>query len=252
MKKPAAILIASILFIAAARGKERPKPPKQFAFGGKNLTITNLRNPYFRPMTEEGKPAYFAALREGKDLYYRHCVACHGAAMDGRGQDGARTQAWTHAELSGLSDGYIFWRIAAGAVGPEGKMAGWEGRLSEDEIWKTVLWMRTYLDRDYQRLQASASAHPGEAPRPGRYYYRLHCGHCHGYKPGKAAPAGDFYSPKPPRFAAGFRLRSGKVPSEEELARIIRDGSPGTAMPAWKWTLGPDDIGELARYLKSL
>ena len=88
-------------------------------------------------------------LQKGEELFRRHCTACHGTS--GRG-DGPVALQWarlprdlTHPERQArLTDGEIFTKISQGHR-HEGDviMPGLANRLSADDRWRTVLYVRT-------------------------------------------------------------------------------------------------------------
>ncbi|MBI2899732.1 MAG: c-type cytochrome [Planctomycetes bacterium] len=90
----------------------------------------------------------------------------------------------------------------------------------------------------------------------GRDTYLRRCAWCHGDtgRGDGASAAGMF--PRPRDFVrADYRIRStphGRLPTDEDLARAIEKGLPGTPMPAWEKILSRDEIAQLVRYLKSL
>ena len=83
------------------------------------------------------------SIVRGSRIYAEHCTSCHG--VSGRG-DGPIAQTLTpapadlalHVPLHPEGDTYVF--IAAGF--PNSAMTGWSERLSEDEIWDVVNYLR--------------------------------------------------------------------------------------------------------------
>lgn len=52
-----------------------------------------------------------------------------------------------------------------------------------------------------------------------------------------------------------YRYRStpsGSVPLDSDLVRTVAEGLPGTAMPGWRDLLAPEEIGDVAAYIKTL
>ena len=87
-----------------------------------------------------------ASIEKGAQLYQKNCLFCHGPAGLG---DGRLTPKGVHpANLAdatwdrGSTDGEIFAVIANGA-GPEFKMKGVKGRLTDTEIWHLVNYVRS-------------------------------------------------------------------------------------------------------------
>src|SRR4029079_12215812 len=93
-----------------------------------------------------------ASIAAGKQAYDASCAGCHGPKAQGAvkagtpisiSQEQGGTQppdltdaAWDH----GASDGEIFTVIKKGL--PPTMMAGWEGPLSDTDIWNVVIYLR--------------------------------------------------------------------------------------------------------------
>ena len=88
---------------------------------------------------------------------------------------------------------------------------------------------------------------------PGKPVYQKYCEQCHGDKGDGRGYAYDFVLPKPRDFTTGvFKFRGtpdGYLPTENDLIRIIRDGIPGTSMPAFSH-IGDTSIKDAADYIK--
>lgn len=122
-----------------------PVDPPGIHFSLPNKYV-GLENPL--PWTEEN-------IREGGILYTRNCAMCHGDAQDG---NGVFARAWQpkpanfrdSGTIAQLAENYLFWRIKEGAPGqPKGSidyrsaMPVWEGVLSDDEVWKIIMFEYT-------------------------------------------------------------------------------------------------------------
>lgn len=117
----AALLVTSI--VAAAQTTPRAAAAK-------------LKNP---------TPTNAASVAAGQQLYAKHCRVCHGA--DGKAETPAAKKmsasnladaTWTH----GSTDGEIFVVIQEGA-GPESKMKGLKGKLTDQDTWHLVNYVRS-------------------------------------------------------------------------------------------------------------
>jgi mono/diheme cytochrome c family protein len=102
-------------------------------------------------------PATPQNLEEGRRLYEKECALCHG--LDGKGQGEKGLQFYPPApELAGrnteLSDGQIQAIVSRGVRYTA--MPSFAKELTQDEIWKVVLWVR--------RIPAKAPAAPGSEP----------------------------------------------------------------------------------------
>jgi mono/diheme cytochrome c family protein len=87
-----------------------------------------------------------ASLKMGAQLFQKNCVFCHGDK--GLGDGKLIPKDMKPANLAddkwdrGSTDGEIFAVIANGA-GPEFKMKGVKGRLSDTDIWHLVNYVRS-------------------------------------------------------------------------------------------------------------
>lgn len=90
------------------------------------------------------------SVRAGLRVYGRFCRSCHGVRGDGRGQNpspGTRPanlidDEWVHGD----SDGDIYNVIRQG-VPPAYDMDAWEGRITDEEIWNVVNFLRELAAR---------------------------------------------------------------------------------------------------------
>lgn len=94
---------------------------------------------------------------------------------------------------------------------------------------------------------------PPDVLRRGFVTYQRHCAGCHGVAGDGRGPSGVGLSPPPRDFTRGaFKFAAvpaGALPRDEDLARTIRRGLAGTAMPAWP--LGDRELDALVQYLKT-
>ena len=124
---------------------EPPADPPGIHFTLPNKYIS-IKNPL--PWTEEN-------IREGGILYTQNCAMCHGDAQDGNGMF---ARAWQPrpanfrdtGTIAQLDENYLYWRIKEGGPGlPKGSidyrsvMPVWDGVLSDEQIWKIILFEYT-------------------------------------------------------------------------------------------------------------
>jgi mono/diheme cytochrome c family protein len=106
----------------------------------------SMSMPESSPSLPNPVPADALSLLEGRQVYERHCLSCHGPAGKGDGPAGGTLTPppsdftdgmWTH----GSSDGEIFTLIRDGAS--HTAMRGYAGTLNTRELWSTVNYLRS-------------------------------------------------------------------------------------------------------------
>jgi cytochrome c len=88
----------------------------------------------------------------------------------------------------------------------------------------------------------------------GHFVYMKNCVFCHGKRGDGKGEMGLELQPPPRDFGAGvFKYHStpaGSLPTNDDLARTVRDGIPDTAMPAFK-ALPQRDLQAVIEYVKT-
>ncbi len=132
-----------------------PAPPSSVELYGKRYDLLNLENPY-RKFEKEDPDAFAEMVAEGGEVYIQNCHFCHGDKLDGKGPyaQGLNPIPLSFQDIgtiAQLQESYLFWRIATGGPGlPEeaapwiSAMPVWQDFLSEDEIWKVILFLYDY------------------------------------------------------------------------------------------------------------
>lgn len=84
-----------------------------------------------------------ASTKAGLAVFTKNCASCHGKTGLG---DGVKARAlktfpgdFSKAEFQGLADGEIFYKTKNG----RDEMPKYDGKLSDDDIWNTVNYLRT-------------------------------------------------------------------------------------------------------------
>lgn len=126
-----------------------PAPPGEFA---------GLYNPY-RTEGEEGRAEFLKHVEEGRDVYFKNCVFCHGDLLDGKGifshgLNPSPADFQDPGTIAMLQESFLFWRISTGGIGLpqestpwDSAMPRWETMLSEAERWKVILFLYEYTGR---------------------------------------------------------------------------------------------------------
>ena len=99
---------------------------------------------------------------------------------------------------------------------------------------------------------APVNAQAGDA-NAGKAVYQLKCIGCHGEKGDGKGPAAELLVPQPRDFTSGIykiRTTSNKMPSDQDLFKVITDGMPGTSMPSWA-VLPERERWNLVAYVKA-
>ncbi len=101
--------------------------------------VKKLKNPL--PQTE-------SVLRNGKDLFKRSCVACHGAKGMGNGPVAEETKMdpkprnFTNPEFQRLrTDGELFWVLKHGSHNTE--MMRMDFFFTDEELWRLISYIRS-------------------------------------------------------------------------------------------------------------
>jgi DMSO reductase family type II enzyme heme b subunit len=102
-------------------------------------------------------------------------------------------------------------------------------------------------------LQAPLAAALGDV-QAGRMVYDRWCAWCHGAEGEGNGPAAAYLAPKPRDFTLGvYKYKSTEgdsPPADEDIARIVAEGMPGTAMPGWKDVLGEAERRDVVAFIK--
>ncbi|MBI3015117.1 MAG: c-type cytochrome [Candidatus Tectomicrobia bacterium] len=248
-----------------------PAPASSISFRGKTIDVQGFENPLRKDAANLRK-----YVDEGGEIYVKNCMFCHGDNLDGEGP-------FAHAfspppaiftdpgTIAMLQEAYLFWRIAKGGPGwPKEStpwnsvMPAWEDRLTEEDIWKVIMYLYDATGFQPRRWEANAALIPfpsqGESAgkavaarvpssslrsrraerglwspalaeaqqrgdmNAGKAVYGKKCAICHGEK-------GD-----------------GNGPGASDL--VITARMPGTSMPPWKG-LPEKDRWNLVAYIKT-
>src|ERR687895_72864 len=174
----------------------------------------------------------------GRALYASNCASCHGAggAGDGLAAKGMTPPPPAIGDASEMADrtpALLFRVISVGIAGTP--MAGWGERLSADQRWDVVAYLHSLRATDAQRLE-------------GEGLYARGCVGCHGALGAADGPAAAALTRLPPDIGT-FAWQTER--SDAALARIIREGVPGTAMPS-SATLDTTEVARVVAYLRGM
>ena len=125
------LLTSATVLVSRVEGQDAKPAPKP------NPEARKLKNP--EPATEE-------SIATGERIFLKYCRFCHGQkgagdspmAPKGMTPPNLTDQEWVH----GSSDGEIFFVIQEG-IGPAFQMRGLKGKITEQESWHLVNFVRT-------------------------------------------------------------------------------------------------------------
>jgi len=135
-----------------------PAPPAKFKAFGKSYNLTTLQNP-LRKFEKEDPAKFKELVKEGGNVYIKNCQYCHGDKLDGRGPyaSGLNPTPLNFQDvgtIAQLQESFLFWRISTGGPGLPAEAAPWisampvwQDYLTEDEIWKVILYLYNYTGR---------------------------------------------------------------------------------------------------------
>jgi mono/diheme cytochrome c family protein len=208
--------------------------------GDPSGAYANLANPL--PLTVD-------VLDEGKTIYTRECLVCHGVAGKGDGPYGEGLQppppdfsdstAYGTMQNPSYTDSDYFWRISEGL--PWSAMPAWKLQYSEEDRWKLVHYIRVNFTQTQSRPVMSALQVPPQeiylsqtVPESasferGKQLHLTMCAPCHGLSGQGDGWDGDYLDVKPASFSDP-RLQG---MSDGELFASVTFGAPNSAMPTW-------------------
>jgi hypothetical protein len=127
-----------------------PASPNDITVHDKKIDLNTGEDPFW-PLEKSNPEEFRKHVENGRQVYYRNCVFCHGDNLAGTGMfihglDPIPTNLPETIPL--LRDTFLFWRISKGGPGlpEEGgpwdtAMPAWENFLKEDEIWDVILFL---------------------------------------------------------------------------------------------------------------
>jgi mono/diheme cytochrome c family protein len=233
------------------RDPDEGDPPSDYA---------SLTNPL--PLTVE-------VLDQGKTIFTRECMVCHGDAGRGNGpyKEGLQPSppdfgdgSYGTLQNPSFSDADYFWRISEGL--PWSAMPVWKLRYSEDDRWALVHYLRVMFTQTEERPPAppdgedflfpdiyKAQRFPEDVSfERGKQVYLQHCAHCHGLAGDGKGWDGQYLSPTPADFRSMAGMSMSPEAQGEHLAKVTF-GIQDTAMPTWGEFLPEGQRWDAVKYL---
>jgi mono/diheme cytochrome c family protein len=210
--------------------------------------------------------------KNGKALYQRYCIFCHGVYGDGNGESAPyldpKPRDFTKATFKCRStpsgslplDSDLYDTISRG-IHASG-MPSWKPLTREERV-DLIAYIKSFSQRFQEEKPATPLLIPPEPPtspesekRGAELFQSMNCWLCHG-KEGRgngpsAASLTDTrgYPIKPFDLSSGTRFKCGD--SDEGLFRDLMTGLDGTPMPSLADALKPDQTWDIVHYIHTL
>ena len=144
-----------------------PASPSEITVHDKKIDLNAGENPFLHLATSD-QAEYRKHVENGRRVYYRNCVFCHGDNLSGNGMfvhglDPIPTNFTDAGTIAMLRDTFLFWRISKGGPGlpEEGgpwdtAMPAWEKFLKDDEIWDVILYLYDFTGQKPRAKEEAA------------------------------------------------------------------------------------------------
>ena len=132
-----------------------PASPSEITVHDKQINLDAGDNP-FRELEKSNPEEFRKHVENGRKVFYRNCVFCHGDNMAANGMfahglDPIPTNF--HDTIPQLRETFLFWRISKGGPGlpDEGgpwdtAMPAWEKFLKEEEMWDAIQFLYDFTE----------------------------------------------------------------------------------------------------------
>jgi mono/diheme cytochrome c family protein len=209
---------------------------------------------------------------EGKELYRRYCIGCHGPRGDGTGENAPyidpKPRNFTQATFKCRStptgtlptDQDLYNSVTRGF--DNSNMPSWAPLTDQDRV-NLVAFIKTFSPRWKTEKAGTAINVPPEPPvtmqsiQHGHdLFQKLECWKCHGPEgrgdgPSAATLMDSNDQPiRPYNFAEGTRFKCGTT--DQDIYKIFMTGVDGTPMPSFADNLQPNDAWDLVHFLRTL
>ena len=211
-------------------------------------------------------------VEEGRKVYLRRCLSCHGETGGGQGPAAVFMTTKPRVLKDGIfmlrstpsgsipADGDLYRTITMGIPGTS--MPSWH-ELTETDRWFVLEYVKTFSDRFKYETPGERIAIPPEPPndagsiaRGKLVYAQMKCAECHGEDgrgngPSASTLHDNWGNATVPRdfTKGGTVMKSGPAP--QDLYRAFSTGLDGTPMPSYSDFLDPTQRWDLVHYVMS-
>lgn len=238
---------------------------------------SQLNEQEVRELAQYVQKTFMAALlnpkiQQGKAIYQKHCVSCHGERGEGVAQPGANVPPRNFASPQARAELDRNKMVDAVKNGKSGTlMISYRSILKKNEIDAVIGYIDAILmvpasqisgtSAHGGRLQDSRPAQTGagetdmKAPLPsglkgdaskGKAFFLANCAECHGAKGDGQGKRAYFINPRPADFTSGAMRKRLNRPA---IFIFTSQGKLGTEMPAWNKVLSDQEIANVAEYV---
>lgn len=201
--------------------------------------VTGLHARFSDALGPEGAlelPTAALDLAAGRRLYERNCASCHGVGGLGDGPQArvgsvAAPAVGSAEAMYDVSPATMFRIVSVGIAGTP--MPAWAASLSATDRWNVVAYLTQLRGTDAAR-------------ESGQGLYVQRCASCHGPAGQSDGPYARILATLPPEIGT-FIWQAER--SDSALAAVIREGTPGRAMPPSR-DLADDDILRIVAHLR--
>jgi cytochrome c oxidase cbb3-type subunit 2 len=215
---------------------------------------------------------FIGKAENGKVLYQRYCVGCHGVHGDGNGENAQwmdpkprdfvaatfKCRSTTTGNLPLSED--LFHTLERGIV--NSYMPSWNP-LTKQQRADLVAYVETFSPRWKEEPPVAALVIPAETPdtpesrqRGKALFQKVECWKCHGQLGRGDGPSASTLTDSKDRpivpydFSVGTRFKCGVT--NQDVYRIFMTGVDGTPMPSFADVIKPDEAWDLVHYLRTL
>jgi high-affinity iron transporter len=177
-------------------------------------------------------------LAEGKRIFDQSCASCHGATGKGDGPAGVALTPkpppiGLAEHMKGVTPAMTYRVLSVGIAGTP--MVGYGGTLTPEERWNVVAYVTSLRTTRAQLLE-------------GEGLFTQRCASCHGVTgAGDGALARSLTRLPPEIGTVAWQIEH----SDEQLAKVVHDGIPGTSMPPSR-ELSDSQVTSVVAYLRTL
>ena len=208
----------------------------------------------------------------GKQLYRRFCIGCHGPQGDGNGENAQwiepKPRDFTIATFKCRStptgtlptDDDLYRAVQRGFVTTN--MPSWNP-LTPQQRADLIAFIKTFSPRWKTEKPGTPISIPAETPVTiesilhGRdLFQKMECWKCHGPEGHGDGPSASTLTDskdnpiRPYNFSTGARFKCGET--NQDLFRIFMTGVDGTPMPSFADVIQPNDAWDLVHFLRTL